>query len=139
MNIMKSFYEGLLNHAYALTLVLCLTPYAPSLIQRNYGNEKAVIYCLIILAVSLMVFGFTYWWVKAGWPSLRPARMAMLCLASLLGLMISISAITGIYRILPTRLYLFWREMPAAVLVGMVMVSAFVDLAFFSGGKKVDI
>ena len=108
----------------------------PPWIQRNYGSEAAITYCFVILSASIVTFSFTFWWVKASWWSLKPARMAMLCFASVLGLMISMSALTGIYGILPTGIYLLWRDWPATILTGIVMVFAFIDLAFFSKSGK---
>lgn len=136
--MLKKFYEGLLNHAYALVVVLCGSVYAPPWVQNNYGNEIAVIFCFAILVTSIIIFAFTFWWVKSSWLSFQPARMAMLCFSSVLGMMISISALTGIYGILPTSIYMLWRDLPATILSGLVLVFAFIDLAFFSKRKKVD-
>jgi hypothetical protein len=125
---MKKLYEVLLNHAYALVLILCTSTYAPPWVQKKNGNEEAVAYCFAILAMSIVIFAFTFWWAKSGWLSRRPARLAMLCFAALLGLMISVSALAGIYGVLTPDIYFWWRGLPAAILVAIVSIFLFVDV-----------
>jgi hypothetical protein len=58
----------------------------------------------------------------------RPARLAMLCFAALLGLMIFVSAFAGIYGVLTSDIYFWWRGLPAAILVAIVSIFLFVDV-----------
>lgn len=128
---MKRFYDILMNHAYALVVLLCTTPYAPSWIQKRYGSEWSLTYCFVILVISIVIFVFSYWWAKSDWLSDRPARMSALFFASLLGLIISLAAIFAIYGVWTIDIYLWWRNIPAMVLVGGTLGLSFIDLAFF--------
>ncbi len=125
---MKKFHEILLNHAYALIFILCSSPHAPPWVQKNYGNEVAVSYCLVILIMSFVIFGFITWWFMSTWLSPRPARMAMIYFSSVLGLIISIPALLAIYGIISPNIYFWWREIPTYILFLLVGIFAVIDV-----------
>lgn len=126
-----------MTHTYALVTVLCSSAYTPpAKILQMYGEQEAIAYCYTILVMSTLVFPFTFWCLKSKWGTERPARMPMLCLASVVGLMTSVSALFAINRIWPEAIYFWWTGIPSFCLIGAVLLLAFIDLTFF-GKKKV--
>jgi hypothetical protein len=100
-------------------------------VLRNYGKDAVMTYCFTILLASVVIFAFTLWWLTSDWHSSKPARMGMLYFAAVLGLIISIAALTALYGVLPSEIYFFWREWPAAILTCLVVAFAGIDLFFF--------
>lgn len=112
---MKNLYYQLQCFTVELCILLGLSPYMPSFLQKNFNGEMFATYSWGLTLISAAIFLLCLWWMKADWSLEKPGYMAALSFGSVLGIMIGFSALIGLYGY-STRFYLLWREIPAMVL-----------------------
>jgi len=121
---MKSLYETLQRFAFEIAIFFGISPYMPTWLQRAYKEDYSisVMYCWGLLAISTFIFTLCFWWLKDSWVVHSPIKMTMTTFGSVLGLLISSTALLGIYGY-GTGMYLVVRDIPATVLIAMIIVS----------------
>lgn len=123
---MKKFFEFLQKWAVLICIFFGVTPNMPSYLQHAAGGDIAAYATWLTLGMSMVLLSLCLWWLfSASWFVKRPASMSALLFASVLGLMISVSALLAMYGIVSPDLYLLWRDTPAHVLQTVMVTLLF--------------
>ena len=113
---MKAAYNFLQSNAFGLCILFGTCPYLPAFFQKNAGNAFALVYTLLLLAGSVLVFLLCMLWLKNDWELEKKFYMVALTLGSTLGLLIGFSALLGMLGIdLFIWFYFIWRDIPATI------------------------
>lgn len=132
---MKALYSFIQERALLICIFFGVSPDMPSFMQHYVGYEEAIYATWALLAASVALFALCFWWLKASWILPKPANMMAATFASVLGLMISISALLGMYGF-GTGLYLLWRELPAHIVQGLMIVALLLQVLEISPFAK---
>ncbi len=126
---MKAIYDFLQSTAFGLCVLFGTCPYMPGFLQKNVNGDVAALYTWVLTISSITIFGLCFWWLKAGWIVEKPAYMSALGFGSLLGSLIGVSALFGMYGSnLGIRLYLLWRDIPASILIVLMILAVAAQL-----------
>lgn len=121
---MKPVYKFLQSYAFWLCAFFGTSPFMPTFLQRKVSLGSAEVYCWTLSIASLIIFGLCCWWMKSDWQLDRPAYMTALSFGSLLGSMVGIPALFGMFgsRFWGT-IYTLWVGLPSQILIGLMLVA----------------
>lgn len=118
----KKIYSELTRFTFELCVLFGISPYIPAVLQNNVGGDASAIYSWALTILGALVLLLAFLWLKSGQIVEKPFYMSALTFGSVLGLMIGSSALFGMYGY-GTYFYLLWRDLPAAILLGLMFVS----------------
>jgi hypothetical protein len=121
---MKSAYNFLQSNAFGLCILFGTCPYMPGFLQKNVSGDVAALYTWILATSSVTIFGLCFWWLKADWVVEKPGYMSALGFGSLLGSLIGVTALFGMYGSnLGLWFYQIWRGLPADTLTALMILA----------------
>lgn len=129
---MKPVYNFLQDYAAFVCLFFGIVPYLSFTIIKDgstFGNMW------IIFIASAIVFALCLWWLSSKWILKKPANMTAVTFASVLGVMISFSALIGMYSD-NYEFYILCMGTPTGILQVLMIVALILELLRFNPFKK---
>ena len=123
--MIKTIYVQLQRFTFELCILFGICPYMPAFFQNKFGGDVAVMYTWILAITGILVFIPCFLWAQGKYHTPyvdKPGYMMALTFASLLAILIGVSALLALYGVTSTFFYLLWREVPSTIITAIMII-----------------